>query len=393
MAIFTSKMSFRRYVLAGDRALSMAEIEEGLNRWCFSERTEIGGKREGWVLQDNMLDDDFSDDLNRWSVSGDWAWFCYRRDQRTPPPQLMKATLDQRVRAWCRENEQARCPRVVRSELKELVEAELVARALPKATLGEVAWNLRTGVLCFGKPTGTMNEGFRELFQRTFGLMPVVWNPLLALPPERVHAYLDSERSRTFGGMFDGEVQIREEDAPTWSASVVNLTRPIMDDVQRFLLWLAWCGRSGRVVGGLTINMDDKLVLQQSGSDGSGVASMTGPDVVGFPGLQNAIIGGANPTELRVYVGQDGNEEDSGWLIGLRGDLLDTVRTGLLSTISLEGEDASHERLLLLDEAMNQTDRLFRAWVDDLFSPSWPETERAMRAFTDDDSDDDSDVD
>ena len=42
---------------------------------------------------------------------------------------------------------------------------------------------------------------------------------------------------------------------------------------------------------------------------------------------------------------------------------------------------------------MNQTDRLFRAWVDDLFSPSWPETERAMRAFTDDDSDDDSDVD
>ena len=382
MAIFSGKMSFRRYAIVGGRPLTSGEIEESLNRWRFSEQMEVGGIRAGWVLQDNLLDDDFSEDINRWSLPDGWAWFSYRRDVRSAPSGLLKATVDQRVRAWCKENDRERCPRAVKAELRELAEHELSRRSLPKTTLADVAWNLQTGMICFGRPTGTQNEAFRKLFQQTFGLVPVVWNPLMGLPRDLAMAFYDQPWSRTMAGMFDREIVFPEElPVATYDSSMVNLSRPLMDDVERWLLWLAWCGQQDRRVDDLVVTLDDRLVLQRYGGEGSGKASMSGPDVAGFPGIETAIVAGANPCELRLYVAREGEGDDSGWFVGLRGEFADTVRTGPETAWDIDGESAAFEHMMMLQESVDLTDRLFAAWVRALVAPTWPETELAMRAF------------
>ena len=131
----------------------------------------------------------------------------------------------------------------------------------------------------------------------------------------------------------------------------------------------------------LVVTLDDRLVLQRYGGEGSGKASMSGPDVAGFPGIETAIVAGANPCELRLYVAREGEGDDSGWFVGLRGEFADTVRTGPVTAWDIDGESAAFEHMMMLQESVDLTDRLFAAWVRALVAPTWPETELAMRAF------------
>jgi hypothetical protein len=94
---------------------------------------------------------------------------------------MIKAHVAKRAKAWCKANGQERCPRNVKSDIKEQVTEELVQKMLPRTSTYEVAWHIVDGWLFFGSLAKGANETLDVLFRATFGLGLRIYDPLLAL--------------------------------------------------------------------------------------------------------------------------------------------------------------------------------------------------------------------
>ena len=147
------------------------------------ETTEHGGRfstsREpslGWVQSHNLLDADFTD-LGRW-LYNHYALFSLREDKKTVPAKYFRALLEKQIQEWCEAQGQTRCPRSVRDEIRDRLEFELLQKTLPRVRTVEVVWNLAEGWVLFHNHSDTVNDTFRKLFHRTFGLRLYPQNPL-----------------------------------------------------------------------------------------------------------------------------------------------------------------------------------------------------------------------
>ncbi len=153
-------------------------FRERLGEHAFREPPQGIGREEveGWCQVHNLLDTSF-DDVNRWLID-DWAVFALRIDKKRLPARLVRAMLDKRCQAWAAERGLERCPASARSELKDALEEELLARTLPTVRVVELAWSLSGGWVVVHNCGDAMIDRVRKRFYRTFGKRLVPWSPL-----------------------------------------------------------------------------------------------------------------------------------------------------------------------------------------------------------------------
>ena len=143
MGILKGALTARRYSVQGDVPDGFrVSFIDALNAYGFREPASVTSTEEhyGWVLTQNLLDNDF-EDLNAW-LYGHYAVFQLRVDKKVLPKAYFKAHLDKRIDAWCQENGAKQAPRGVKAELKEQLEFEWLAKALPRVKVTEVCWNV-----------------------------------------------------------------------------------------------------------------------------------------------------------------------------------------------------------------------------------------------------------
>lgn len=179
MGIVSGAMSVARYRVVGDLPPSWRDrFRDALQANAFQEPPQGQGKEEveGWVQVHNLLDAEF-DDFNRWLYNG-VALFALRVDKKRLPARLFRATLEKRCAAWCKERGVERCPNAVKSELKDNLEQEWLARTLPSSAVTEIAWHVDQGYVLVHALSETVGDRVRKRFLRSFGLKLVPWSPL-----------------------------------------------------------------------------------------------------------------------------------------------------------------------------------------------------------------------
>ena len=179
MGIMSGSMTVCRYRVAGELHEGWRDLyRDRLNEFAFREPPQTTGKEEveGWAQVHNLLDTSF-DDFNKW-LYGDYAIFALRVDKKRLPAKLFRATLNKRIAEWCAQREVERCPSAVRTELKEHLETEWLARTLPTVATHEACWHIGEGYLILHSLSDGVADRFRKRFFRTFGHRLVPWSPL-----------------------------------------------------------------------------------------------------------------------------------------------------------------------------------------------------------------------
>ena len=179
MGFHKGRLNVRRYrVLEPVPDGFRDRFEAALTGQCFRDTATLSRGEEtlGWVCQDNIMDTGFSD-RNRW-LFDHYLLLCMRVDQKVLPAPLFRAMVDKRVEAWCRENQKEVAPSAVRTDIRSAVEADLMARTLPRVRVVHAAWHLAEGWLLVHNTTDKLNDRFRTLFRTTFGQVPEPFSPV-----------------------------------------------------------------------------------------------------------------------------------------------------------------------------------------------------------------------
>lgn len=182
MGFLKGSMTFRRYYVDGEVPTDFIErFQERLHEFSFKVRPGEGSKLEhmGWTLIHNLLDSDFSN-LESWYIEPH-ILAMMRLDVKTVPSNLFRATLDQRCSRWCENNSKERCPSRVKTDLKDILNAEMLSQTLPRVKTVEWYWELELNQVFVHNISESMNERFRGLFYDTFGLNLSLYSPLSLL--------------------------------------------------------------------------------------------------------------------------------------------------------------------------------------------------------------------
>lgn len=207
MPILSGAMSVRRFRVVGSlpdgwRDVFRARLEEH----AFKEGpVELGKEeREGWVQIHNLLNTSF-EDFDTW-LYNDLIILALRIDKKALPAKLLKATLEKKYAEWCEVNGRKRCPKDVREEIRDRLEAEWLKRALPRVQTVELCLNLRDMYVILHSLSDSAADRVRKRFYATFGLRMVPTSPLDALADaDRRQRMLDSVPTR-FG---DSPLEVR----------------------------------------------------------------------------------------------------------------------------------------------------------------------------------------
>jgi DNA recombination-dependent growth factor C len=179
MGFLKGRLNFRRYQISDPLPDDFRDrFEQALTDHGFRDPMSAtkGEETVGWVLPDNLLDTDFSN-RDRW-LFNHYLLGAVRVDKKTLPAALVRAMVERRVQQWCEENSRAHAPASVRADIRINIESDLIARTLPQVRLIPFCWNLAEGWLLFESTSNRMNDCFRTLFRRTFGLTPEPFTPL-----------------------------------------------------------------------------------------------------------------------------------------------------------------------------------------------------------------------
>lgn len=201
MGVLAGALTGRRFRVVGTLPEGWQSFfQEQLNEHAFREPVTAGGKEEleGWVRVQNLLDTDF-DDANQWLFQN-YAAFALRVDVKSLPARLLAAHVEKRCRAWAEERGVGRAPASVRKEIKEALETEWLARALPRVAVTEIAWNVIAGTAIVGATSDKVIDRVRKRFSRTFRLDLVPWSPLDASQDVQQRETLLASEPGTVGG-------------------------------------------------------------------------------------------------------------------------------------------------------------------------------------------------
>jgi recombination associated protein RdgC len=145
-----------------------------LNTCAFKEHVAGAEKeQEGWVLASNLLSHEF-DNMTDW-LFNEYIVFSLRVDKRTLPGILFKAHLQKRCENWAKDNQVERCPKTIRMQLKEDLEAEWMLRAFPQVAITELCWNWRDGYVVVYSQTESTLDRVKKRFKEAFNLQLKPW--------------------------------------------------------------------------------------------------------------------------------------------------------------------------------------------------------------------------
>ena len=178
MGILKGALSVRRYRIEGTAPEGRDWLMTALNGNAFQEPLSPVHKEEriGWVQIHNLLDTEF-DDINLW-LYNQYVLFALRIDKKTVPGRLFKARLEKEIQAWKKQTGRERVGPREKEEMKERLELDMLRQTLPAVNVCEVEWNLTDGQVIFHNQSDKVNELFRKLFHRSFGLVLQPLTPL-----------------------------------------------------------------------------------------------------------------------------------------------------------------------------------------------------------------------
>jgi DNA recombination-dependent growth factor C len=180
MGFLSTSTTIVRFFAPVPPRLDREAVAAAVTRRAFREvDPAAAGAREayGWVGIHDPLTTAFSPaDL----FVAHWLAVGFRHDRLTVPARLL--SLERRRAEAARKAERGveRLGAAERKEIREEVEARLLARALPTPRLFDCAWNLETGRVYLSGRQRAVCEAFAELFRQTFGVRPVPLIPYFA---------------------------------------------------------------------------------------------------------------------------------------------------------------------------------------------------------------------
>jgi recombination associated protein RdgC len=180
MGFLSATSSIVRLHAAPPKNIDRLAIADAVSERAFRDHDGDGLLKPetfGWVaIHDPLVTVFDSSDLffQHYLVVG------FRFDTRAVPAKL--AWMERRRAEAARKAELnlERIGRNLKREIKEDVEANLLARALPNPKLFECAWNLESEALYFTGKLKSAREAFSSLFHDTFGVTPIPMIPYLA---------------------------------------------------------------------------------------------------------------------------------------------------------------------------------------------------------------------
>lgn len=357
-----------------------------------------GEQLHGWCLPDNLLDTDFSQ-LDRW-LFNQYAFFSLRVERKTLPPQLMKAKLAQRIKAWCEEHRRERAPASVRTELKELLEDELYARTMPNVRTFEVVWNLVEGWIIIGSASDRVCDLVRSHFRDTFGLQLQEAGPgaFLRDQPD-VWERLQVSGLTPLGGTSDtwptpaAAAAWAPEHAPAdledgEAAPLGDVEDPVLPHLAaEFLQWLWW--KSEAEEGRLDLRLGDELervdvwvnerVALAQADESRRRAVLTGTNSASTLEARAALTGGKVVRELAIGLRRQGRE----YALTLKGAALWVTAAKLPTECKGSGDEVLYERMFLYEDLSFVLRALFRHFAAERTDAGWwtAVTAPAMRAW------------
>ncbi len=121
----------------------------------------------GWVHTGNPQEMSFSVPADFWHDN--YLAFSLRQDRRRVPAALLKAYLQVAEHEFLTANPgYTRVPKQKKEEMRDKVQASLLARTLPVPAVHDAVWDTRSGILTFTGLGRAAQDAFETLFRKSF---------------------------------------------------------------------------------------------------------------------------------------------------------------------------------------------------------------------------------
>lgn len=188
MGLINGGLTYKKYRVADEVPKNFKEtVVNQLPKYVFRD---INPKTNpevsvGWVHPFNALDTRLS--LEK-VLFGKYIILGLRKDKKSIPGLLLKATLTDAARAQMKERHGRKLSREEMASLKEVVKEKLLSSVSPTTALFEAVWNYETQDVYFSSQALKPSIEFAELFEETFGLALEEVNLV-----QRAEAYIERE--------------------------------------------------------------------------------------------------------------------------------------------------------------------------------------------------------
>ena len=185
MKLIKGARTMRRYIVDGkperngQNWLTTLQNQLQSNAFVNPLNNHRADEQLGWVTAESILDADFTV-LDKWFVDP-YIYGQFRVDKKSVPSNLFRAMMDRRVQEWLTMNNRERIPSREKSEIKDVLETELLAQTLPRVKSVEFCWNIDQEYLIVLNISETFNTKFIDHFYTTFGLTLRPQTPMMFL--------------------------------------------------------------------------------------------------------------------------------------------------------------------------------------------------------------------
>jgi hypothetical protein len=266
----------------------------------------------GWVRFDEHTNSDFSTP-GAFSFE-DYCIFTLRKDVRKVPAALLKYLVEKECGEWLKERPKlSKVPSGRKREIRENIQASLLARSLPTPGVCDVLWNLSTNIVTIAGISTKLLDFIEDEFCKTFEVVSLI--PIH--PVRRAERVLSEEHRQALDRLNQASsrdvlLQIKKNRWLGWE----------------FFLWLMYKSAEGN--SEYTVSQEgpaemgerfiaylyDRFVLTEDHEEGSRKSSISGPQK-DFSEARKSIQSGKNITEALLYFEKDMFK----WRLSLKGDI------------------------------------------------------------------------
>lgn len=298
--------------------------------------------------------------------------FSLRIDSRKVPGAVLKKETEKALSAWLEEHPGlARVPKQKKEEIKEAVTASLLAKTMPVPATYDVVWNIETGKVLLLTTNKKAMETFEVLMKMTA--------PEVALSPvspfEAAGQTLSGDMRDEFGQRNNAQ-----------SSCYLDLCKDNAWLGTGFLRWLLWQSVDGSGAfdeSGDVAYVNDRLRLVGP-NESTGAQKMLFAGSIETPSLspvRQALSDGKEITQAVVYV----ESTDGTWRFCIDADTFrfsgfktPAVKVEKMDDPQAEVVGAFYEKIALIESGLTLFAGVLRGYLGRLLSPSWPEANRDM---------------
>jgi len=170
MGILSGAIRLRRYQVLGEIPKGFqSPFEEAIQRHEFQDFAADDEREQvmGWAGVDDWFTPGLH--LDRWLVEHT-VNLTLRVDTKRIPARFFKQECKKLEAEWKLRAGREDLTRAERDEIQTLVRRRLLERVIPSCQGTDLSWDLNRGEVLFWGTGDRLNEAFRSLFEKTFGV-------------------------------------------------------------------------------------------------------------------------------------------------------------------------------------------------------------------------------